>query len=153
MKFSFLFQPLRFPFFLALSLLAAGSQAQDLGFGFNKVRYHTEHHWKIIETPHFQIYYYEKCEALAQTAADDAEKAFLGTSRAFDFVPLSKIPLFIYATPLEFEETNITPEILQEGVGGFTEVFKNRIAVPMDGSYHEFEKVIHHELTMLSNMT
>jgi len=60
---------------------------------------------------------------------------------------MSKIPLFIYATGLEFQETNITPEILGEGVGGFTEVFKNRIVLPMDGSYHEFEKVLHHELT------
>ena len=134
-----------FIFFYAL--YTQPSQAQDLGFGSNKVRYHADHHWKILETPHFQIYYYEKCEFLAQTAATDAEKAFIKTSQAFDFVPKNKIPLFVYATPMEFEETNITPEILQEGVGGFTEVFKNRIVVPMDGSYHEFEKVIHHELT------
>jgi hypothetical protein len=147
MKFYFQLQPAIFFFFFAFALSAAPSQAQDLGFGSNKVRYHTDHHWKILETAHFQIYYYEKCETLARTAADDAEKAFIKTCQAFDFVPRTKIPLFVYATPMEFEETNITPEILQEGVGGFTEVFKNRIAVPMDGSYHEFEKVIHHELT------
>ncbi len=147
MKLFFHPQPLRFFSFFILILLATFSEAQDLGFGPNKVRYHTDHHWEILETPHFQIYYYQKCETLAQTAADDAEKAFVTTCQAFDFVPQTKIPLFVYATPLEFEETNITPEILQEAVGGFTEVFKNRIAVPMDGSYHEFEKVIHHELT------
>ncbi len=147
MKFYFQTQPARFLLFIALTLFAVSSQAQDLGFGANKVRYHTDHHWKILETEHFQVYYYEKCEGLAQTAADDAEKAFVKTCQAFDFVPRTKIPLFLYGTPLEFEETNITPEVLQEGVGGFTEVFKNRIAVPMDGSYHEFEKVIHHELT------
>lgn len=135
------------PFLLLSIFYGLFSTCHALDFGENKVRYHTDHHWKIIETEHFQVYYYEPCQDLAQTAADMAEKAFVSTCQAFDYVPKTKIPLFVYSTPLEFEETNITPEILSEGVGGFTEVFKNRIAVPMDGSYHEFEKVIHHELT------
>ncbi|HJT24671.1 MAG TPA: basic secretory protein-like protein, partial [bacterium] len=133
--------------FLLFALSGFYSKSLALEFGSNKVRYHTDHHWKIVETDHFEIYYYEHCQNLAQATADMAEKDFVKTCQAFDFVPKTKIPLFVYATPLEFEETNITPEILSEGVGGFTEVFKNRIAVPMDGSYHEFEKVVHHELT------
>ncbi len=119
----------------------------DLDFGINKVRYHTDHQWKILETQHFEIYYYQGCEALARSATRYAENAFVSISQTFDFVPKTKIPLFIYGTPSEFQETNISPEFLPEGVGGFTEVFKNRIAVPMAGSYHEFEKVLHHELT------
>src|SRR5579863_6072958 len=103
MKLFFQLKPAHFLITLALTLFAVASQAQDLGFGSNKVRYHTDHHWKILETAHFQIYYYQKCEPLAQTAADDAEKAFIKTSQAFDFVPRNKIPLFVYATPLEFE--------------------------------------------------
>lgn len=130
------------PVFFSIS-----SVSWALDFGANKVRYHTDHHWKIIETEHFQIYYYEPCKILAEFTADIAEKDFVKTCQVFDYVPKTKIPLFVYSTPLEFEETNITPEILSEGVGGFTEVFKNRIAVPMDGSYHEFEKVVHHEMT------
>ena len=118
-----------------------------LDFGTNKVRYHTDHHWKILETEHFQIYYYQECEAIARSATQTAEKAFIHISQMYDFVPKTKIPLFIYGTPAEFQETNISPQVLPEGVGGFTEVFKNRIVVPMDGSYHEFEKVITHELT------
>jgi len=132
---------------LFLALFTGSSVSWALDFGTNKVRYHTDHHWKIIETEHFQIYYYDPCQPLAQTTADIAEKDFVRTCQVFDFVPKTKIPLFVYSTPLEFEETNITPEILSEGVGGFTEVFKNRIVVPMDGSYHEFEKVVHHEMT------
>ncbi|HVZ80888.1 MAG TPA: BamA/TamA family outer membrane protein [bacterium] len=137
----------RLAFLAVLLLLFTAKPLFPFGFGHNKVRYHTGHHWKVIETPHFLVHYYEPCEELGKTAARDAEKAFQGTCQAFDFVPKNRIPLYIYATPLEFEETNITPQVLEEGVGGFTEVFKNRIAVPMDGSYHEFEKVLHHELT------
>ncbi len=139
--------PRAFLFFLAVILFIPLTPSWALDFGQNKVRYHTDHHWKYIETEHFDVYYYERCQALAEAAADMAERAFVGTCQAFDYVPKTRIPLFLYATPLEFEETNITPEILSEGVGGFTEAFKNRIVVPMDGSYHEFEKVIHHELT------
>src|SRR5262249_55264901 len=93
------------------------------------------------------IYYYPECEALAKVAVQYAENNFLMVSRKFAYLPKTKIPLFLYATPSEFQETNITPEILSGGVGGFTEVFKNRIVVPMGGSYHELEKVMTHEMT------
>src|SRR5579863_8430037 len=141
---------LRNPFFVFLfffCLFSLTRHSLALPFGLNKVRYHTDHHWKILETEHFEIYYYPECEFLSKKATQYAENAFVQTSRNFEFVPKNKIPLFIYGTGMEFQETNITPEVLPEGVGGFTEVFKNRIAVPMDGSYHEFEKVLHHELT------
>lgn len=133
--------------FLLLFFFNYISSASALGFGSNKVRYHTDHHWKILETNHFEIYYYQECEPMAKKATEYAEKAFLKISKLFDYVPKTKIPLFLYGTPLEFQETNITSELLSEGVGGFTEVFKNRIVVPMGGSYHELEKVITHELT------
>lgn len=136
-----------FLLFFVWFFFSVASPLFPFGFGSNKVRYHTDHHWKVIETSHFLIHYYEPCEDLGKTAARYAERAFQGTCQALDFVPRTKIPLYVYGTPLEFEETNITPQILGEGVGGFTEVFKNRIAVPMDGSYHEFEKVLHHEIT------
>ncbi len=133
------------PFLLFFTLFANHSWALPLGI--NKVRFHTDHHWKILETEHFEIYYYQECESLAQKATQYAEHAFVQTSKKFDFVPKNKIPLFIFGTSPEFQETNITAEVLPEGVGGFTEVFKNRIAVPMGGSYYEFDKVIQHELT------
>jgi len=133
-------------FFFCLALLIA-AQTWALPLGMNKVRYHTDHHWQMFETEHFEIYYYQGCETLAKKAVEYAEDAFLDTSRKLGFVPKSKIPMFLYGTGLEFQETNITPELLGEGVGGFTEVFKNRISLPMSGSYHEFEKVLHHELT------
>jgi WD40 repeat protein len=125
------------------------TSARALDFGINKVHYHDDLHWHVLETDHFEIYYYDPCVKLAQIAAQDCEAAFLKTGRAFNYVPQpqNKIPLFIYGTPQQFQETNITEEYLDEGVGGFTEVFKNRIVVPMDGSYFELNKVITHELT------
>src|SRR5258708_1053858 len=111
--------------FLFSFLFPTSRPAWSLPFGMNKVRYHTDHHWKILETEHFEIYYYQECESLAQKATQYVEQAFIKTSKKFDFIPKNKIPLFIYGTGPEFQETNITSEVLPEGVGGFTEAFKN----------------------------
>jgi hypothetical protein len=58
----------------------------------------------------------------------------------------SRIPLIIYGSASSFERTNVIPDLLPEGVGGFTTRMKNRIVVPFDGSYEELRHVLHHEL-------
>lgn len=133
-------------FLFLLFLLTAVSPVHALSFGINKVRYHAGQKWRVLETEHFDLYHHPKAEALAQTAARYAENAFLKVSQALDYVPSKRIPLFLYATGLEFQETNIIPSFLPEGVGGFTEAYKNRIVVPANGSLHELETVIVHEL-------
>ena len=35
---------------------------------------------------------------------------------------------------------------MEEGIGGVTELFKNRVVLPFEGSYRMFRHVIHHEL-------
>ena len=35
---------------------------------------------------------------------------------------------------------------MQEGIGGVTELFKNRVVIPFEGDYDQFRHVIHHEL-------
>jgi len=42
--------------------------------------------------------------------------------------------------------TNVSPYLVPEGVGGFTEGFKRRVVVPFAGSYAEFRHVLRHEL-------
>ncbi|CAG0961819.1 hypothetical protein ARNL5_00965, partial [Anaerolineae bacterium] len=37
-------------------------------------------------------------------------------------------------------------EYMEEGIGGVTELFKNRVVVPFEGDYGKFRHVIHHEL-------
>jgi WD40 repeat protein len=38
-------------------------------------------------------------------------------------------------------------ELIDEFTGGFTEIYKNRVVVPFQGSYEQFRHVLHHELT------
>ena len=98
-----------FAWFLFLFFFPVCSNIFGLELGYNKVRYH-DRAWQILESSHFQIYYYSPCEDLAKVAVQYAEAAFLPTCQAFDYVPKSKIPLFVYATGLEFQETNIVPD-------------------------------------------
>jgi Tol biopolymer transport system component len=58
-----------------------------------------------------------------------------------------RVPCIIYQSHNEFQQTNVTNSLLEEGVGGFTESFKNRMVMPFTGSYEDFRHVLHHELT------
>jgi|YelNatPaOPRAMG01_1025707.scaffolds.fasta_scaffold17199_4 Tol biopolymer transport system component len=115
-------------------------------FALNKIRW-KQMDWRIYETDHFSIYYYEGEETLAKLSAIFAENAFTNNSKILGYTSKTKIPLFIYENSLDFSTTNITLSYLGEGVGGFTEAFKNRIALPSSGSIKDFRTTITHEIT------
>ncbi|MDP2366115.1 MAG: biopolymer transporter Tol, partial [Ignavibacteria bacterium] len=46
----------------------------------------------------------------------------------------------------EFQQTNVIGSYLPEGVGGVTELYKNRVVLPFMGNISQFRHVIHHEL-------
>ena len=119
---------------------------QEVYFGKNKVQYR-DFDWKYIQTPNFDIYFYEDQLELAEFAADELEKAHAIVAEQLKYWPRNRFPVFLYNAPNEFQQTNITSSILPEGVGGFTEAFKNRMVEPFNGSYEEFRHVLHHELT------
>ena len=58
----------------------------------------------------------------------------------------NRIPILVFNSHNEFQQNNAIDEYMPEGVGGVTELFKNRIIVPFEGDYEKFRHVIHHEL-------
>ncbi len=114
-------------------------------FGKNKVQYRG-YSWKILQSEHFDIYYYQGCERLAQFAIPILEEAFEEYSAVFPKVPKDPVPVIIYSSPRDFQSTNVILELLDEGVGGFTEIYKKRVVVPYMGSYEDFRHVLRHEL-------
>ena len=52
----------------------------------------------------------------------------------------------VYNSHNDFQQTNVIGEYLEEGIGGVTELFKNRVVIPFEGDYRKFRHVIHHEL-------
>ncbi|RKX25138.1 MAG: hypothetical protein DRP45_06635 [Candidatus Zixiibacteriota bacterium] len=131
-----------------IAVLFAGAQvgAQETYFGKNKVHYKS-FEWSYIQTRHFDIYFYEDAYPTSKFAAEVLESAYVEISHELHYKLQNRIPIFIYNSHNDFEQTNIISSLLPEGVGGFTEIFKKRVVIPFDGSYEDFRHVLHHELT------
>lgn len=126
-------------------MLAAVSSAQYVGFGRNKVQYN-DFDWHTISTEHFKIYYYPEMKELAEIGAAYAEESYRIHQQNFNYSLIDTVPIIFYATPTHFRETNTTPGLIPDGVGGFFEFVKGRVVIPFDGSLGNFKHVIRHEL-------
>ena len=131
---------------LSLIIFAATANSQETYFGKNKVRYkHFE--WKYIKSSHFDIYFYEDAIETAKFTATVMESSYVEISNELNYRLSEPVPIFVYNSHNDFQQTNIISSLIPEGVGGFTEAFKNRVVIPFNGSYEEFRHVLHHELT------
>jgi len=131
---------------LFLTLLISDlTSAQFLYFGRNKVQYE-EFDWKILSTEHFDIYYYNQMEYVAKIGAEYAEEMYSELKVRMNHIVTRRIPLIFYNTSNDFQQTNTTPGLIPEGVGGFFEFLKGRVVLPSDGSLQDFRHVIRHEL-------
>ncbi|MBU2462013.1 BamA/TamA family outer membrane protein [bacterium] len=130
--------------FLIFLLIPFFGYGQD--FGKNKVRY-KGFTWNVAETEHFDIYFSEGAEGLAGLAELWAEEAYSQASAHLKMDVARRIPFVLFSSHYDFEQTNIILELIDEGVGGFAEVFKFRIAIPFSGSYSELHHIITHEVT------
>jgi Omp85 superfamily domain/WD40-like Beta Propeller Repeat/Dipeptidyl peptidase IV (DPP IV) N-terminal region len=132
---------------IILGVLLSGTVVgQEVYFGKNKVQYR-DFNWHYIQSPNFDIYFYEDQIDLATFAAEEMEKSYTKIAEELKYWPRNRLPVFLYNAPNEFQQTNIITSILPEGVGGFTEAFKNRMVFPFNGAYEDFRHVLHHELT------
>ena len=114
-------------------------------FGKNRVQYR-QHDWLYIQTKHFDIYFSEEGKDAAEFAAQSAEEAIENIHERLNYQINNRIALIVYNSHNEFQETNTSDSYLSQGIGGFTEPFKNRVVFPFEGSYSKYKHVIHHEL-------
>ena len=94
---------------------AAPAQAQISGFGKNKIQYE-DFQWEILAGENVDLYYYPEERELALIALAEAERAFDDLVIQFSYHPKDRIPLVVYASHTDFEQTNIVPFFLPEGV-------------------------------------
>ncbi len=128
---------------LAVTLLARGSDAQY--FGQNKVQYR-RFDFQVLQTPHFDIYYYPSEQEAVYQAARMAERWFDHFARVFGQPLHGRQPLVLYASHPDFAQTNVVAESPGEGTGGFTESDRSRIVLPFGASLAETNHVLGHEL-------
>jgi Tol biopolymer transport system component len=133
---------------ILLALLTAALAARPAAaaqFGRNKVQYRT-YDWQIVHTEHFDVYFYEGSEDIAKAVGDIAEQANADYARVLGHELTAVIPIITYASHNDFQQTNVSLSDIDEGVGGFTELFKNRVVIPFTGSYQDLRHVLYHEL-------
>jgi Tol biopolymer transport system component len=127
----------------ALLLTPHPSAAQY--FGRNKVQYES-FDFKVLETEHFDIYYYPSERDAALLAARMAERWYSRYARLLGHELGSRQAVIMYADHPAFEQTNALSGELGEATGGVTEVFKRRIVLPFAAGLKDTDHVLGHEL-------
>tara|TARA_B100000401_G_scaffold84672_1_gene53723 strand:+ start:1994 stop:5104 length:3111 start_codon:yes stop_codon:yes gene_type:complete len=114
-------------------------------YGKNIVQY-DEFDWHFIQTKHFDIYYYGNGENNVEFVASHAEKAHDKIEKYIGWGLNERSAIIYYNSHNEFQQTNVIESYMREGIGGVTELIKNRMVIPYDGSLKDFSHVIYHEL-------
>lgn len=130
---------------IAAGLVAFSSSAEAQYFGRNKVRIDA-FPFRVTATEHFDVYFYPEERDGAREAARLAERWYARLSRYFDHHLSTRQPLILYASPAQFQQTNVIEGELGEGTGGVTESLRRRIVLPLGGSLAATDHVIGHEL-------
>ena len=133
---------------LALSLAALAGLASPVSaqyFGRNKVQY-DEFEFRVLETPHFDIHFYPEEGQAIEDLARMSERWYERFARTFQHEFERSKPLVIYADHPDFQQTNTLQGFIGEGTGGVTESLKNRVIMPLTGSYWDTDHVLGHEL-------
>ena len=119
--------------------------AQLTQFGQNKVQYRTLE-WRIAKGAHVDLYFYPEEAALAPTVLRWAEESYDSLSQRFGWDLSTRVPLIVYASHSDFEQTNVLPFVPPEGILGATDYLKHRVTLPFRGNYAEFRATLRHEM-------
>lgn len=102
---------------ILLTLPPLVSEAAGQYFGRNTVRYET-FDFRVLETDHFDIYYYEEERAAAVMAGQMAERWYARISRLLDYEFEDRQPFILYADGPAFRQTTAIPGQVGKAPGG-----------------------------------
>ena len=103
-------------------------------YGKNIVQY-DKFDWHFIQTSHFDIYYYTPGEDQINYVAYHTEKAYDKISNLIGWELNNRSSIIVYNSHNDFQQTNVIDSYMEEGIGGVTELMKNRMVIPFDGSH------------------
>ena len=130
---------------VALLAGAGVAEAQYFNFGQNKIQYRRLD-WRILRGEHVDLYYYPAEADLAPAALVYAEASYDTLAIQFGHEVGTRIPLIVYASHTDFEQTNVLPFTPPEGLLGVTDFLKRRVSLPFRGNFAEFRHTIRHEM-------
>ena len=91
-----------------LVLLVLPSLVFAQQFGQNKVQYR-DREWYYIQTEHFDIYFYDGGETIAEFTAKASEDALDSLHSSFDYQINNRITLIVYNSHNEFQKCPLYP--------------------------------------------
>ena len=135
------------PAILLLGILARPEPvaAQFFQAGDNKIQYRRLD-WQVLKGPRVDVYYYPAEQELAPVALAYAEESYDVLAIKFGHTVTRRVPLIIYASHSDFEQTNILPFTPPEGLLGVTDFLKRRVTLPFRGNLSEFRHTLRHEM-------
>jgi Tol biopolymer transport system component len=125
--------------------LASPAPAHAQYFGQNKVQ-RDKFDFRVLETQHFDVYYYPEEAEAAKQVARMAERWRARLGQILNHELTGRQPLILYASHPEFEQTNVIEGFIGEGTGGVTESAKRRIVLPLAATLADTDHVVGHEL-------
>ena len=128
-----------------LAFLVGAEPVAAQYFGRNKVQYDT-FDFQQFSTDNFDIYFYPEEREAVTDASRMAERWYRRHSRSFLREFDDRKPLIFYANDTDFQQTNVIQGNIGQGTGGVTESLKERVVMPLTGSYRETDHVLGHEL-------
>ncbi len=137
--------------FLMAALLASSAavalpgDASGQYFGRNKVQFE-DFDFRVMRTDHFDLYFYGDDPEPIEDAARMGERWYERFARTFQHEFETSKPLILYRDHPDFQQTNTLSGSIGEGTGGVTESLKNRVIMPLTGSYWDTDHVLGHEL-------
>ena len=100
---------------------------ETAAFGKNKIQYHQEP-WRYLQSEHFDIYFPEGTQALAEFTAEVAESAYAELSANWQFRLHARIPFLVY--PPEIRKVIYTTNAIESIQAQLRKVTKRRGAFP-----------------------
>ena len=114
-------------------------------FGRNKVQYE-DFDFVTLPTDHFDVYFYREEGEAVEDMMRMSERWYERFARTFQHEFEQSKPLILYADHPDFQQTNTLGGFVGQGTGGVTESLKNRVIMPLTGSYADNNHVLGHEL-------
>jgi WD40 repeat protein len=130
---------------VVLGVLSLSAPAAAQYFGRNKVQY-DRFDFSILQTPHFDVYYYASEREAAGIAARLAERWYARLSSELDHRFQRRQPIILYASHAQFAQTSIVSESIGDGIGGFTDGLAGRVVLPFAAGLGETDHVLGHEI-------
>jgi Tol biopolymer transport system component len=130
---------------ILLGIEAGAPTPAEAQFGRNKVQF-DDFEFRVMESDHFDWYFYENEAEAIDDIARMGERWYERFARTFQHEFEEAKPVILYADHPDFQQTNTLQGFIGEGTGGVTESMKNRIIMPLTGSYWDTDHVLGHEI-------